>query len=246
MELNSKRIRLGNGIYLNLIQTDKFKSNLLSYYFIRPLTREEVTLNSLIPLVLKRGTKDYPTSLEIEKEFENLYGASYSSTINKRGERHVLRFTVEWASEEYLNATGHNIKVIDMLRKIIYDPFIEGNGFKKEYVSQEKENHKNRIEGRINDKRSYALDRCIEEMCKYEKYSLYQLGYVEDLNSIDEKNLYEHYQNVLNTSEIEIFYVGNYNDEIENYLIEQNKIERDNIVNIPRESINNSVKQKIW
>lgn len=244
MELNSKRINLGNGIHLNLIQTDKFKSNLLSYYFIRPLAREEVTLNALIPLVLKRGTKDYPSSLEIEQEFENLYGASYSSTINKRGERHVLRFTAEWASEEYLKDAGHNIKVIEMLRKIIYEPFTEKDGFKKEYVNQEKDNHKNRIEGKINDKRSYALDRCLEEMCRYEKYSIYQLGYVEDLSSIDEKNLYDHYKNVLDTSEVEIFYVGNYNEEIEQYLIEKNALQRESIISVPREIITNSVKQK--
>jgi predicted Zn-dependent peptidase len=244
MELKSKRIELGNGIYLNLIQTDKFKSNLMSYYFIRPLNREEVTMNSLVPLVLKRGTEEFPTSLEIEKEFESLYGASYSSTVNKRGERHFLRFTVEWANEEYLNAPGQNLNVVKMLRNIIYNPCLENGVFNKEYVKQEKENHKNRIEGRINDKRSYAVDRCIEEMCRYEKYSIYQLGYVEDLDSINEKNLYSHYQNILDTSRIEIFYVGQFDEALESYIVEQNKIEREVIVEVPREIITNTVKQK--
>lgn len=244
MELKSKRIKLGNGIFLNLIKTDKFKSNLLSYYFIRPLIKEEVTQNALIPLVLKRGTRELPSNLEIEKTLEAMYGANYSSAINKRGEKHVIRFTMEWASGNYLKDDGHDLRVINMLKKIIYSPYLEEGAFKKEYVNQEKENHRKRIEGRINDKRSYAIDRCIEEMCQYEKFSIYQLGYVEDLESVNENSLYEQYKKVIDTSVIEIFYVGDYDDKIEQFLIEDNKIQRDNIVDIPRETIIGSVKKK--
>jgi predicted Zn-dependent peptidase len=244
MEFNNKRIKLGNGIYLNMIHTDKFKSNLLSYYFIRPLNREEVTMNSLVPLVLKRGTKDINTSIEIEKEFESLCGANYSSSVNKRGERHVIRFTVEWANGQYLSDTSLNYRVIDLLRSIIYDPYTENGAFKKEYVEQEKENHKIRIESKINDKRSYAINRCIEEMCKYENFSIYPLGYVEDLGTIDENNLYIQYKKLLDTSQIEIFYVGNFDEDIESYLVNKNKIDRENVVDIKRENIIVSVKQK--
>ncbi|WFA09621.1 insulinase family protein [Tissierella sp. Yu-01] len=244
MEFNNKRIKLGNGIYLNLIQTSKFKSNLLSYYFVRPLKREEVTKNSLVPLVLKRGTEALNTSIQIEKEFEEMYGANYSSAVNKRGERHIIRFTAEWANGEYLNNSELNFKVIDLLRSVIYNPYLEDGVFKKDYVNQEKENHRVRIESKINDKRSYAVNRCIEEMCKYEDFSIYPLGYVEDIDSIDEKNLYEQYIDLLNTSQIEIFYVGNYDDKIESHLISSNKIERENVAEIPRENVVVSVKQK--
>lgn len=242
--MKSKRIQLGNGIFLNLVQTDKFKSNLLSYYFIRPLNRDDVTKNALVPMILKRGTKEYPDNLLIEKELENMYGASYSSAINKRGERHVIRFTMEWASGEYLLDKEQELRAAKMLKELIFNPYLENGAFKKEYVSQEIENHKNRIEGKINDKRSYAVNRCIEEMCKNESFSLYQIGYTEDLVKMDEKNLYEHYKKILDTSIIEIFYVGNVDENLENYLIENNKIDRDNIVSIPREKIVSTVNQK--
>lgn len=242
--LKPKRIQIGNGIFLNLIQTDKFKSNLLSYYFVRPLNREEVTKNAMVPLILKRGTSNFPDSSEIEKELENMYGANYSSAINKRGERHVIRFTMEWASGKYLLDNEHDLKVINMLREIIYNPYIEDNAFKKDFLAQEIENHKNRIEGKINDKRQYAVNRCIEEMCKNENFALYQLGYVEDLRDINEKNLYEHYKKVLHTSIIEIFYCGSYDEDLEKHLVDINSIQRENIVEIPREKIISTVAQK--
>lgn len=242
--LKSKRIELGNGIFLNLVETDKFKSNLLSYYFIRPLNRDDVTKNALVPMVLKRATKNFPDNSLIEKELENMYGASFSSGINKRGERHVLRFTMEWASGEYLLDSDQDLKAVKMLKELVFNPYLENNGFNKEYVMQEIENHKNRIEGKINDKRSYAVNRCIEEMCKNESFSLYQIGYTEDLKDIDERNLYEHYKKILDTSIIEIFYVGKLDDGLKTYLIENNKMDRDELVNIPREKIISIVKQK--
>lgn len=244
MEFSNERVKLGNGIYLNLIKTSKFKSNLLSYYFVRPLNKDEVTKNALIPLVLKRGTKDLNTSIEIEKKFEDMYGANYSSTINKRGERHALRFSAEWANGKYLNDKELNYGVVELLRQIIYNPYIENNAFSKEYVEQEKENHRIRIESKINDKRSYAVNRCIEEMCKYEDFSLYSLGYVEDIDSINEINLYQQYKNILNTSQIEIFFVGDYDEGFKRFLIDNNRVEIENPVDIPREKIITRVEQK--
>lgn len=244
MELKSERIKLGNGIYLNAIKTNKFKSSLLSWYFIRPLEREEVTKNALLPLVLKRGTESYPNSLEIQKKLEELYGSNLSASINKRGDRQILRFTMEWANGDYLNDNEYNFETIEMLKQIIYNPLTSENGFKKEYVLGEKQVLKRRIQSKINDKRSYAIERCIEEMCKKEKFSISSLGYIEDLEDIDEVNLYKHYKEVLQTSPIEIFYVGNYDQDFIEYLKDNNSIDRDEIVPIPQEKIISSVQTK--
>lgn len=243
MTLSSDRIKLGEGIHLNLIKSDKFKANLLSYYFIRPLEREEVTKNALIPLVLKRGTNKYNTSLEVEKQLEELYGADFSISVNKKGERHIIRFTMEWAGD-YFSDNESTFEVLDMLNELIYDPYSDGNSFNEKYVKQEKINLKNKIEAKINNKRSYGINRCIETMCESEKYSLYQLGYVEDLEAIDEVNLYKHYKNVLETSPVEIFYVGKYNDEIVEYIKNNNTHERKEIVEIQREIITSKSENK--
>lgn len=244
MSLKSERIEIGNGIHLNLVKTDKFKSNLLSYYFMRPLSKDEVTKNALLPLVLKRGTDGYDTNLKIQRKLEETYGTSLSIAINKRGEKHVLRFTVETVNGGYVGDKDYIYDVIDLLNSIIYNPVLEKGFFKKDYVEQEKENLRRRIEGRINDKRSYALDRCIEEMCKNEKFSIYPLGNISDLEGINEDILYGHYQNVIKTSPIEIFYVGEYDEKLVEYIKNTSKMERDQILSLPREQIISGVKTK--
>ncbi len=237
MDLKVEKIKLGNGINLNLIFTDKFKSNLLSYYIIRPLNREDVTKNALLPLVLKRGNEKLNTTLEVEQFLDEMYGANLSLTVNKRGEKHVIRFTIEWPDGKYFNDSSYNLQTVDFLRTIVFNPYLENNVFSKAYVSQEKENLRDKIEGKINDKRSYAVNRCIEEMCKSEDFSLYSLGYVEDLSSIDEKNLYEYYKTVLNNSPIELIYVGKYDETLISHIVENNKLNREDILHISREKI---------
>lgn len=211
---------------------------------MRPLSKDEVTKNALLPLVLKRGTDGYDTNLKIQRKLEETYGTSLSIAINKRGEKHVLRFTVETVNGGYVGDKDYIYDVIDLLNSIIYNPVLEKGFFKKDYVEQEKENLKRRIEGRINDKRSYALDRCIEEMCKNEKFSIYPLGNISDLEGINEDVLYSHYQDVIKTSPIEIFYVGEYDEKLVEYIKNTSKMERNQILSLPREQIISGVKTK--
>ncbi|HZK33081.1 MAG TPA: pitrilysin family protein [Tissierellaceae bacterium] len=244
MSLKSQRINIGNGVNLNLIKTDKFKSNLLSYYFIRPLSKKEVTKNALLPLVLKRGTEKYDTNLKIQKRLEENYGSQLSMGINKRGERHVLRFSVEIVDKKYVKGEKHIYNVLELLQSIIFNPTLEKGYFKENYIRQEKENLKRKIQGRINDKRSYALERCIEEMCKNEKFNIYPLGYIEDLKKIDQEVLYNHYKEVINTSPIEIFYTGDYDEKLIKTLKNNINIKRENIIKIPKEKIISSVQTR--
>ncbi len=244
MSLRSERINIGNGINLNLVKTDKFKSNLLSYYFMRPLSKSEVTKNALLPLVLKRGTEEYDTNLKIQKLLEENYGSQLSMGINKRGERHVLRFSVEMVDKKHVQSQEHIYNVLELMQSIIFNPSLEKGYFKETYVKQEKENLKRRIQSRINDKRSYALERCIEEMCKNEKFSIYPIGNIDDLDDINQEVLYDHYKEVISTSPIEIFYTGDYDEKLVETLKKNIIIKREKIVKIPKEKIVSSVQTK--
>lgn len=243
MTLKSERIEISKGVFLNIINENKFKSNLLSYYFIRPLTRDEVTINTLMSLVLKRGTKNYPNSIDVEKKLEELYGSNLSVGINKRGEKQVIRFTMEWAKSNYVGEE-YDDEIIQILKEIIFDPVLEDQNFLKRYVSQEKENLRRKIENKINNKGAYATERCLESMCKNERYGIYPLGYVEDLEGIDEKSLYEHYKKFVKTSTIEIFYVGHVDEKIIGCLKKNLDIPRGEIISIPDDVLVDSVQTK--
>ena len=213
MEYNQCEIK--EGIKLHTIKTDKFKTNLIAVFLTTKLERENVTKNALIPAILRRGSKTLKTQEEISKTLEEMYGASFDCGIDKTGDNQVIRFYIETVNDNYLPKKENNLeKSIQTLLEIVFNPYEENGKFKKEYINQEKENMKKRIESRKDNKARYSLDRCIEEMYKDKPYGLYKFGYSKDLEKIDEKNLYDYCKELINTCKIDIFVSGPIDENI--------------------------------
>lgn len=216
------------GIKFHTLNTDKFKTNLFAIFLTTKLNRENVTKNALISMLLRRGSKMMKSQEEISKKMEELYGASFDCGLDKTGDNQVLKFYIEAVNDKYLPEHNENIlkTVIESLLDIVFNPYIENEGFKKDYFEQEKNNVKQRIEGKIDNKARYSLERCIEEMYKNEPYGLYKFGYKEDLDKINEKDLYKYYKELINTCKIDIFLSGDLNGTIEKFIEENENIEK--------------------
>ncbi len=229
-----KRVDLGNNINLTLIKTSKFKTNLVSVYIQRVLDRDEVTKNALLPSVITSGSKNYPTLREISHKMDNFYGASLFSNAGKRSEKQILEFKILGVNDKYIDEKIFK-DMIEFLNDIINNPFVENDGFKEEYLHLEKQNLKDKIKAAINDKKAYAQNKCIEAMCKDERYSIEENGYEEDIDSITAVDLYNHYKNILKTSPIDIVVEGDFDDDFVADAVKQNfKFERGDIIEIPR------------
>ena len=240
---NVKEISLGNNITLTLIKESKFKSNLVSVYIQRVLDKNEVTKNALLPMIITSGSEKYQSTTEISDELDYLYGSSMGADISKRGERQVLSFKIISTNERYLDEKIFK-NVIEFLNEIINKPLVVDGGFSKEYLDIEKQNLKDKIQSKINDKGRYALDRCLEEMCKDEPYSIDEYGYEEDIDKIDGKSLYNHYLDILKTSPIDIVVEGDFDEkEVEEIISNNFKFKRDNIIDIPRAQFRKEVKE---
>ncbi len=215
-----KQIEIKKGIKLHTIKTEKFKTNLIAIMLTTKLDRENVTKNALIPAVLRRGTKNLTTQEEINKKLEEMYGASLDCGLDKTGDNQVLKFYIETVNDEFLPQEAENMLKISLEKifEFVFNPYLENGCFKKEYVEQEKENIKQIIDGKIDNKARYSLDRCIEEMYKDQPYGLYKYGYVEDMKDINEKNLYEYYQQLIDECKIDIFVSGIIDEETENII----------------------------
>jgi len=210
-----KKQEIKQGIELHTINTDRFKTNLVAIFLSVPITRENVTLNSVLGSVLRRGSKNMPSQEQISRELENMYGASFDCGIDKTGDNHVLKFYLESINDRFLPQSDENMlkQTIEKLLEIVFNPLVENGKFKEEYVNQEKNNIKRRIEGKIDNKAKYAIERCIEEMYKNQPYGLYKFGYIEDLEKITAENLYKHYLELINTCKIDVFISGKLQEE---------------------------------
>ena len=224
---NISNLEIKKGINLHMIKTNKFKTNLLAVFLTTPLQKEKVTFNGLIPAVLRRGSKSMPSQEEISISLEEMYGASFDCGIDKIGDDQVLKFYLETINNEFLPEQEDNLeKAIKILLEVVFNPLVNNNEFNKEYVESEKNNLKQIIEGRKDSKATYAYERCIEEMYKNMPYSLYKYGNIEDLENIDEKNLYQQYKKLINNCKIDIFVSGNIEEDIKEKIFSNEDIQR--------------------
>ncbi len=222
-------IKIKEGINLHLIKTDKFKTNLLSVFLTTPLSKENVTKNALLPAVLRRGTANLKTQEEISILLEEMYGATFDCGIDKIGDDQVLKFYLETINNNYTEDNEDILKqAIDITLETIFNPLLENNCFSKEYVESEKSNLKQVIEGRKDSKATYAVERCIEEMYKNQAYSLYKYGNIEELEKINEKNLYEQYKTLISNCKIDIFISGDVSEELEEIVKNNENIKKIN------------------
>ena len=174
--------------------------------------------------MLKRGSKLYKTREEITNKLAEMYGASLDSGIEKSGDNHILKFYLESINEKYLPHKEDLFKQsINLLFDVVFNPNIENNGFNEEFLKQEKNSLEQIINSKIDNKTTYALNRCIEKMYEGKPYGAYKYGYVEDLKDIDGYNLYEQYKKILSTCKIDIFVSGE-NDNIEDIIVQNEKI----------------------
>ena len=194
---------------INKIKSNKFVTNAIAIYLTTKLDKETITMNALIPEILKRGTENYKTQLDISKKLEDMYGAVFNFSREKVGNFFVMKFYISTLENRYL---PENINLaqegINLLSDIIFNPLKEDGVFNSTYVEQEKENRRKEIESRKDDKDAYAYSRALEELMEDDPYGSFVYGDIEHLEKIDNKNLYEYYQKLLKECKIDIFVDG--------------------------------------
>lgn len=202
------------GVHLTALRSDKFKTGCLSINLLTQLERETASMNAVIPFVLRRGSR-YHTDMEaVASALDGLYGSYIEPVVRKIGEIQCIGFIASFADDKYLPAgSGVFESVAGLCGELLLTPNTKGGLLLPSYVESEKEKLLENIRSRINDKRSYALFRLIEEMCCYEPFAVSRYGSEDTAESIYYQKLTKHYRRLLAESPVEIFYCGSLDGE---------------------------------
>ncbi len=205
---------LSEGVRLHLCETDKFTSLTCKIFIQQDLKEKEATGTALLPLLLRRGSRTFPSTLHIARESEELYAAEFGSDILKVGERQILELYFQMVDPKLL-PQGEKLleRGLRSFRQIFTEPFGPGDRFHEPYFSQEKRTLEQDLKGLVNDKRSYALARFTALMCEDEPFGIYKYGDLESLEHLDNRFVYEHYQNLLQRHPLDVFIVGSNLDQ---------------------------------
>lgn len=197
------------GVELTCLRSDKFKTACLSLSLLTQLKRETASMNALIPLVLRRGTTQYPDMEALSKKLDELYGTAIEPVVRRIGEIQCIGFYASIPETDFLPGRQDVLcDTAELMGQLLLSPVTRGGLLLPDYVESEREKMAELIRSRVNDKRGYAMLRCMEEMCCYEDYAVSRFGSEADCESIHYQKLTRHYRSILQTSPIEIFYCG--------------------------------------
>lgn len=212
--MTTERMELQPGVWLNYVKTERFKTGWFSMNMVQPLTYEMAAPNALIPSVLLRGCKNYPDMRTISQRLDELFGGSIGTLVRKKGEIQTVGFYADFLEDRYAEGVPVFEQMMDFVRQLIFEPCTDGQAFVADYTAGEKQNLINTIDSRINDKRSYAISRLLKQMCQGETYAVPRLGEKETLEAATPAMLYRQHQNLLETSPIELFYLGQQDKDV--------------------------------
>lgn len=231
-----KTINMSEHFNLHLIKSKKFRTDLISVYFLRPLTIEEATLNTLLTRILDQGCEKYPSATQLVRQFDNLYGTAFVSDIAKVGERHQVQIKIQFPRSVLIEQNLMEA-CMALLSDIIYRPLLENGSFKTSIFETEKQKLIQEIESKINDKTTYAVDRCFEIMCEEEPFRFYAYGDIDYLNTVTPEILTAHYKDVISNSQMDVIILGDFDFDETQTLVKHYFESPKGAIEIPEEKI---------
>jgi len=227
------RTELLPGVWLSHLRTDKFKTACLSLTLLTQLKRETASMNALLPYVLRRGTMSCPDMEALSNRLDALYGSAIEPVVRRIGEIQCVGFYASLPEDAFL-PEGESVlqEGCALLGELLLSPVTRGGLLLPDYVDSERDKMLDVIRSRINEKRGYALIRCLEEMCCCEDFAVGRLGSEAECEAIHYKKLSRHYRELLKTSPVELFYCGRAEEK------EVASLLRDALAALPRGEIN--------
>ena len=202
------------GVTLRCCRDTRFKQGGFSFQLVRPMRQEEAAKNALLPAVLLRGTNHCPDLRAVTQRLDALYGGAVSPLVRRVGDYQTTGLYCGFMDDRFA-LPGDQVfaPMLEFLRELLLDSPKEKGAFLPDFVESEKKNLISTIESDRNDKRVYTITRLLRKMCTGDSFGVPRLGDPQDVAAITPEELTAHYEKILRTSPIDLFYVGSTPEE---------------------------------
>ena len=194
---------------LHLIRTNKFKTVTMKVLFHTPIKKEDITKRILLSDILLQSSKKYESKRSMTIEAEELYSASISTGNQRLGNYIFTSFNLQVLNDKYTEE-GNLEKSIEFLSEILFHPNINQKSFLKYKLDLAKYNTVVNLSTIKENTTNYSLIKLLEKYDSESPVSYQMQGYLDDLEKIDEKNLYESYLKMIDNDYVDIFIVGDF------------------------------------
>ena len=204
-----QRRAIAEGVWFSRIHDPKFYHNSISVTIITPLCEGKTSAAVLAAYLLRMGSRRCRDMTELECRLADLYGAVLDTDVSRHGENMLLTFSITGADDRFaLEGESISRGCAELLGEILLEPKLEGDAFPQEAFRLEQQYLIDTIEAEINDKRSYAAQRCTYEMGRGCRFAVSRYGTVQEAAAVTPAEAYRRYRELIATARIEIFFSG--------------------------------------
>ena len=215
------RIELVKGVNLNIIPSKQFKTTRIFISFIENKElKKELAERALLANYLEMCSQNYPTQIDIARKLSQMYGASFGSSVDRRGNYQLINFSIDYIESKYLAGNEDLLsEVIEFLKEIIFNPLRvgENKNFDEETFTRQKNNTITYLKSIKEDKQAYAAAKLRKLYFDNEIQQVPSFGESEDVEKLTISDVMDAYQKMLNTDRVEVMISGDVNtDEVVN------------------------------
>ncbi|MDE6729893.1 MAG: insulinase family protein [Oscillospiraceae bacterium] len=203
--------QLCDGVKLIRMTEPKFKTSHIKIIMSMPAQPEKYAGWNLAHNILLNSCEKYPSIAKMSEKMQALYGANLDSNVSVLGDVFQLHFTVSAIADAYaLHQESLRRESAELLLECIQHPLQnpEKTGFSERAFQMELQNLLDAIDGEINNKRAYAFKKLREIAFSGEVAAYSYYGTKEDALALTPESVYQAYKEILEQSEILIYYVG--------------------------------------
>ena len=217
-----KYTRKDLGAYkLHLINTDKFKTIMIRVSFRSPIIKEKITMRNILSNMFMQSSKKYNSKRALTIKAQDLYAADLQTSNTRLGNYINTDFYLSVLNDKYTEE-GNFKDAVEFLGEIIFNPDVEDEKFDEEKLDIVKTTCRSALESIKENTSNYCLIKMFELFDKDSPCSYRMMGYLEDLDKINTENLYEHYLEMLKSDLVDIFVIGEINEDEVTKLIKEN------------------------
>lgn len=207
--MNYKRTELGGNIGFTSVVDDKFNTCSIRITMIIPMNSDTASDYSVASNIISDVNSKLSTIAAMNEKLSELYGAGLASSVSQRGDMQLLSLNATWLSNRFaIDGEDITAEMLEIVTDCIFSPLADENGFNEDIFRLSKKEILDIIDSSFNNKREYTLIKAREIAYKGEPAQNGGNGTREAVEAVTPLSAYTAYKKLLETAQIEIFYVS--------------------------------------
>lgn len=190
-------LREHNQVSYQYIQTNQFKSRIITVRFLAEIDKLNVTARSLMISMLKAKNAKYPTRKAQSKYLESLYDAIYHAGPTKLASRHISQISMVVIDDKYAMGQPVFEDALNFLNTAIFQP-----RFDEKTLQEEKQFLKDYFNAEFANKARYAGKRYAEHLYHDYPYKANALGELKAIDKVTLEDIEATYQNMIKENQV--------------------------------------------